>query len=153
MTLLDDIGWLTERLVEPIDAIEQDESLPTNFGPYIFDHGKRRLFYQTIFLVNSKTLTYRRRYMKLQDVMALVSGTVKLVVAVNFFFARLVAVFLRQRYLIEEYFEVKQQVKEEVPAVNSIVSSSTEVKVKESSKKISRVGIFEWSCPAVGQMR
>ena len=144
VTLLDDIGWLTEKLVEPIEALEQDATLPISSGPYFAADGKRRLFFQAVFMANNKQLTYHRRYMKMQDVMALVGGTVKLVVTVNFFLAKLVAVFLRQKALVEEYFETKQHMKEEVPLVNSIVSSSVEVKVKKNNKAESTIGFFEW---------
>ena len=144
VSLQDDLGWLAENLTNPIESVDQDESLSTSSGPYIYGNGKLRLFNQILFMVNSKTLTFTRRYMKLQDLMALIGGTIKIIVSVNFFFARLVAIYLRQRALIEDYFELKREMKENVPAINSIVTSSAEVKVKENIKGATSIGFFEW---------
>ena len=142
VTLLDDYGWLLANIRKK-ESIELDENKSTSFGPYFSSDGKRRLFYQTLFYINQKELVFNRRFMKLQDLAALIYGSVKIVVSINFFVAMLFAHRLRQQELVDKFFTNEREAKVEMHVMNSIVSKNADFVVKENKKRVEPVGFFE----------
>ena len=136
VTFLDDKGWLTES-THKTQSIEKDRETTDFLNSNVFN-SDIRYFYQTLILLNSKEQEHHRRYLKIQDVIAISSSFMKGIASFCWIYVLYQGQKQLDKKLVENVFkvEIKQMhSKTEEIKTNSIVSTAVIAKRKEKTNK------------------
>jgi hypothetical protein len=145
VTFLDDKGWLGES-IEKTQSIEKD-SETTDFYSSNLRNDDRRMFYQTVIFLSHNEHQHHRRYIKLQDVLAISASFMKGIASVCWLFVLWKGQQQLDAKLVDEIFKVaEKQVHADVEEIktNSMVSTVAIAKKKEVSKVGLLRRVFCW---------
>ena len=136
ISLLDDQGFLSES-VEKYESIKHEFSRSDFFSSNI-NNTKERYFYRAIVSINKNEQQLKRRFLKIQDVIAVSINFVKTVAAtcylINFYFSS----YARSKRLTEYFFTTKaEHVTESLEIkVNTVVSKMQLTQEKKPEEKV-----------------
>ena len=138
VSLIDDIGWLTEKLDKSHSIVVEkiQQSLIKN---NLTQEGSVRIFSTAIWMKRSQ-LDFKRRFMKLQDVVTQVLAFFKGIFSICMYFVVSYALFKLTDEMIDGYFEVNKNYKVNKPGANIHVQEADKVDtiVNNSSGKIKK---------------
>ena len=128
VTLNDDSGWLLESFSKT-NSMAHERTKPS-FWNTDFYQGGSHYFYMNTINLNKKEIEFNRRYMKIQDVLAVSSGFIKLFASLCYFINNYFETRDRTNRLIESLFKSR---------LNNVREASVEevvIRKNESSTSI-----------------
>ena len=135
VTFVDDKGWLGES-IQKIQSIELEREETDFFNSLVSGDGRRQ-FYQSVIYLTNKKQEHHRRYIKLQDVLAISASFMKGIASVCWLFVMWKGQQQLDRKLVEVIFSIsKKHEQAEVDEIktNCMVSTVTIAKKKEEAK-------------------
>ena len=124
VSLTDDIGWLFEQ-TKRTESLVLEKIQTMNFISDLTKEGNKG-FFASYFFLNRNEMSHKRRFMKLQDVIAQVSAFVKGVFSIMLFYAVTYALYHLNCKMINNYFRV---VIDKDSKVNHSINTSKACKV------------------------
>ena len=124
VTFLDDKGWLGES-IQTTTSIEKDLETTDFFNSRVWND-ERRVFFQTVIFLSHKEQQHHRRYIKLQDVLAISASFMKGIASACWLYVLWQGQKQLDNKLIEDIFNFEEkQAKANVPEIkdNSLMST------------------------------
>ena len=142
VTLNDDIGWFNQDMQRSQSIFNQKERSETYSSQYF--NREFRFFFQGVIVLNKKEREINRRWMKIQDVIALVSSFIKTIAAVIFLIVLNFSSERRDKLLMERLWKTNDLPKDkrevEEVKLDSIVST---VLVQKKRDELERPSFFD----------